>query len=160
MFKTTLSILALCMTPTLALAADEHSHAQHADHHSSAPAIYGQAGHAEHISRTIDILMDDQMQFTPNHIEVQANETVRFRLRNSGRIPHEMVLGTLDELKAHAAEMLAMPDMAHSEPNMINLEAGQQGELIWQFANATTVDFACLIPGHSEAGMLGTIEVQ
>ena len=40
------------------------------------------------------------------------------------------------------------------------LEAGQRGELIWQFAEATMVDFACLIPGHTEAGMVGKIHIE
>ncbi|HHX04702.1 MAG TPA: cupredoxin family protein, partial [Pseudomonas sp.] len=91
---------------------------------------------------------------------VKAGETIKFVIINKGKIAHEMVIGSLDELKEHAAEMLAMPNMQHSEPNMITLEAGQRGELIWQFAEATMVDFACLIPGHTEAGMVGKIHVE
>lgn len=168
MIKKTLSILILSTFSTFVLAAGEHAGDHHAhgmpDHDMStmshAAPFYGQAGELSKVSRTIEVTMDDNMRFTPSKIDVKAGETVRFRIINSGQIPHEMVIGSLDELKAHAAEMLKMPDMQHSEPNMITLDAGQRGELIWQFDKATKVDFACLIPGHTEAGMVGKITVK
>ena len=170
MIKKTLSILILTTLPALAFAAGGHSGDHHAPAHgmpdhdmstmSQAVSFYGQAGELEQVSRTIEINMDDNMRFTPNQIEVKAGETVRFVIINSGKIPHEMVIGSLAELKAHAAEMLEMPDMQHSEPNMLTLDAEQRGELIWQFGKATEVDFACLIPGHTEAGMVGKIIVK
>ena len=170
MFKKTLSILILGTLPALVLAAGEHSGDHHSPAHgmpdhdmstmSQAATFYGQPGELDQVSRTIEVIMDDAMRFTPSQIDVKAGETVRFLIINSGKIPHEMVIGSLDELKAHAAEMLKMPDMQHSEPNMITLDAGQRGELIWQFDQATMVDFACLIPGHTEAGMVGKIHVE
>ena len=168
MFKKALSILILGALPVLVFAAGEHS----GDHHThgmpthdmstmpQAASFYGQPGELERVDRTIEVTMDDAMRFTPSQIDVKAGETVRFLVINSGKIPHEMVIGSLAELKAHAAEMLEAPDMEHSEPNMVTLDAGQRGELIWQFAKATKVDFACLIPGHTEAGMVGQIHVE
>jgi uncharacterized cupredoxin-like copper-binding protein len=103
--------------------------------------------------------MDDTMRFTPSQIRVEPGETVRFFIKNVGKIPHEMVIGSLAELKVHAEQMRKMPGMKHSEPNMITLGAGQRGGLVWQFDKAGTVDFACLIPGHMEAGMLGKVTV-
>lgn len=103
--------------------------------------------------------MNDTMRFTPNVISVEAGETVRFLVRNAGKLPHEMVLGSAAALKAHAAEMQKMPGMEHVEPNMITVAAGQQSELVWRFDMAGTVDFACLIPGHMEAGMVGKVKV-
>src|SRR5699024_10019903 len=113
----------------------------------------------DQVSRTIEVIMDDNMRFTPSKIDVKEGETVRFFIKNAGKIPHELVIGSLAEQKAHAAEMLAMPGMEHTDPSMITLEAGQRGGLVWQFDKATTVDFACLIPGHTEAGMVGKIHV-
>ena len=127
---------------------------------SQAGSFYGQPGKQDQVSRSIEVEMDDNMRFTPSEIAVKAGETIKFVIINKGKIAHEMVIGSLDELKEHAAEMLAMPNMQHSEPNMITLEAGQRGELNWQFAEATMVDFACLIPGHTEAGMVGKIHVE
>lgn len=126
--------------------------------HSSAKI--GQPGDPDQVTRTIEIDMDDNMRFTPSKIEAKQGETIRFFIKNSGQLPHEMVIGTLDALLAHAEEMRQMSHAApHNEPNMITLEAGQRGGLIWHFDQAGTVDFACLIPGHFEAGMAGIIQV-
>lgn len=103
--------------------------------------------------------MDDTMRFTPAQIDVKAGETIRFFIKNTGKLQHEMVIGTLADLKAHAEEMKKMPGMQHVEPNMITLNAGQRGGLVWTFDQAGTVDFACLIPGHMEAGMVGKVNV-
>ena len=99
------------------------------------------------------------MRFTPDQLKFKAGETVRFVVRNDGRIRHEMVIGSVDELKEHAAMMRTNPTMKHADSNMISLAPGEEGEIIWQFGNAGTFDFACLVPGHLEAGMTGKIEV-
>ena len=104
--------------------------------------------------------MDDAMRFTPARIEVREGETVRFRVRNAGKVLHEMVIGTPEELKAHAEMMKKHPGMEHDEPFMSHVAAGKSGDIVWNFNRAGTFQFACLIPGHFEAGMLGTIVVQ
>jgi uncharacterized cupredoxin-like copper-binding protein len=104
--------------------------------------------------------MSDAMRFTPDHIAVRSGETIRFVLQNQGQLRHELVLGTRDALRRHAAMMQMMPDMQHSGPNMASLAPGERGELIWKFSNAGTVAFACLQSGHMEAGMSGAVAVQ
>ncbi|HEY9572058.1 MAG TPA: cupredoxin family protein [Pusillimonas sp.] len=167
--KKALSILALSLLPTLALAAGNHAGGHGAPAHgmpghdmstmSHASSPTGQPGDPAKVTRTIELTMDDTMRFTPSDIQVNAGETVRFFIRNTGKIPHEMVIGSIADLKAHAAEMRKMPDMQHVEPNMITLAPGKIGGLVWQFDQAGTVDFACLIPGHMEAGMVGKVTV-
>lgn len=146
--KKLLSILIFGLLPGLALASGEHDSAM------------GQAGDPAKVSRTIEVTMADSMRFTPDEIKVKAGETIRFFVKNTGKIPHEMVVGTADELKEHAEEMRKMPGMQHAEPNMIALKPGQRGSIVWQFDKPGTVDFACLVPGHMEAGMVGKIEVE
>ena len=145
--KKALSILILGVLPGLALASGGHDSA------------VGQAGDPAKISRTIKVTMEDTFRFTPDVIKVKAGETIRFFVKNAGKIPHEMVIGSMDELKEHAKMMLKMPTM-QPEPNMIALKPGQHGSLVWQFGKPGTVDFACLVPGHMEAGMVGKIEVK
>ncbi|NGM88476.1 cupredoxin family protein [Parapusillimonas sp. SGNA-6] len=167
--KRTLFILALSALPGLVLAsgdhAGEHGHAAHDEpgHAASsahAPGVsVGRPGAAADVTRNIVVTMDDTMRFTPSRVQVHAGETVRFQIRNVGKLAHEMVIGSLEQLKAHAAEMRQTPDMQHAEPNMITLKPGQTGELIWTFDQVGTVDFACLIPGHLEAGMVGKVDV-
>ena len=91
--------------------------------------------------------------------DARQGETVRFVVRNTGQVPHELSLGTLQDLLAHREQMARQPGMTHAEPNQITLAPGQQGEIVWRFTRAGTVHFACLIPGHYEAGMKGQIRV-
>lgn len=146
--KKALSILMFGILPGLVFASGEHD------------SVMGHAGDPAKVSRTIEVTMADTMRFTPDVVKVKAGETVRFLVKNAGKIAHEMVIGTADELKEHADEMRKMPGMQHVEPNTIALKSGQQGRIIWQFDKPGTIGFACLVPGHMEAGMVGKIEVE
>lgn len=122
-------------------------------------AAIGKPGDPEKATRTIRISGSDNMRYNPSEIKVKRGETVRFAVTNSGKIDHELVLGTMKELKKHAELMRKHPGMKHEEANMALVRPGETREIIWQFANAGTVDFACTIPGHLEAGMVGRVEV-
>ena len=119
----------------------------------------GKPGVASKVTRTIAIDMSDAMRFTPSTVQVRRGETIRFVVTNSGQLKHEFNLGTEADLKAHYAQMLKFPEMEHDEPNLVSLAPGKTGEVIWQFTKAGTVHFACLHPGHYEAGMKGTVAV-
>jgi uncharacterized cupredoxin-like copper-binding protein len=80
-------------------------------------------------------------------------------IKNTGKGLHELVIGTKPELDAHAALMVKFPDMQHDEPYMAHVAPGKTSELIWTFNRPGTFDFACLIAGHYQAGMVGTIQV-
>ena len=119
----------------------------------------GKPGDPQKVTRTIEVDMNDTMRFKPANIKVKRGETIRFIVRNSGKVKHEMVLGTIKELKEHAELMRKFPEMEHSDPNQVSVEPGMTGELVWQFTKAGTFDFACLVPGHFEAGMVGKVRV-
>jgi uncharacterized cupredoxin-like copper-binding protein len=110
-------------------------------------------------ARTIEIRMGDDMRFRPDRIEVREGETIRFVVRNSGQVLHEMVIGTGQELAEHAALMRKFPTMEHDEPFMSHVKPRATGELVWNFNRAGSFQFACLVPGHFEAGMKGSILV-
>lgn len=120
---------------------------------------WGIAGDAKAATRTIEIRMTDNMRFAPDRIEVREGETVRFRIVNAGKLLHEMVIGTKQELDAHAEMMMKHPGMEHDEPYMAHVGAGKRGEMVWNFNRPGTFQFACLIAGHYQAGMTGTIVV-
>ena len=122
-------------------------------------SMLGKAGNPKDVTRTIEVAMSDTMRFSPSDIAVKRGETIRFVLRNDGKIKHEMVLGTVKELKEHAALMRKFPEMEHADPNQVSVEPGKTGDMIWQFNRAGKVDFACLQPGHFEAGMVGKVTV-
>lgn len=137
----------------------------HSDKHAPATAYkaeqkdWGILGERRAVKRTITLEMTDNMRFTPDRITVQEGDTVRFIVRNKGRMLHETVIGTANELREHAALMAKFPGMEHDEPYMVHVAPGKTGEIIWNFNRAGNFEFACLIAGHYEAGMRGTITV-
>ena len=141
-----------------AFAHDDDHHK--ADEHEGHATTLGEPGDPGQASRTIDVEMSDAMRFSPASIKVKRGETIKFVVRNTGQLKHEMVLGTIKELKEHAALMQKFPDMEHADPNMVTVEPGKTGELVWRFTRAGTFDFACLQPGHFEAGMVGKVSVK
>lgn len=120
----------------------------------------GRAGLAAEVNRTVPIDMHDNMRFNPQKIEINAGDTVRFFIRNASQQKHDFVIGTREELEQHAQMMQQDPNMAHGDPNMISLQPRQRGGLIWHFDKPGTYYFGCLLPGHFEAGMVGSIEVK
>jgi len=91
---------------------------------------------------------------------VKRGETVRFVVRNHGKVMHEMVIGTMKELQDHADLMRKHPGMEHDEAYMAHVAPGKQGEIVWQFTRAGEFHYACLVPGHMEAGMISRITVR
>ena len=141
-----------------AMAAPGHG-AGHGGGHDAVAAI-GKPGNPAKVSRTVAVDMTDAMRFTPDKIDVKAGETIRFKVTNSGKIRHEMVLGNKADLDSHYQMMLNDPGMRHEEPNSVSLEAGKAGDIVWTFDKAGTVAFACLEPGHYPAGMKGAVSVK
>lgn len=125
--------------------------------HGSNPV--GEPGKAAQATRTVNVDMTDNMRFTPSEISVKQGETVRIVVKNSGAVKHELVLGTPEELKEHYAMMLKMPGMEHADDNMVSVAPGKTGEIVWRFTKVGKVDFACLQPGHYDAGMKGLVNV-
>jgi uncharacterized cupredoxin-like copper-binding protein len=114
------------------------------------------------VNRTIIVVANDEMRFSPSTLTIAKGETVRIEVRNTGKLKHEMVLGTPEELTAHAALMQKFPEMEHVDPNAVTVEAGKTKSLVWKFTKAGTfeIGFACLVPGHFEGGMKGRIIVR
>jgi uncharacterized cupredoxin-like copper-binding protein len=127
----------------------------------SAERPYGREGDPRKVKRVITIDASDAMRYFPDEVRVRRGDTVRFVVRNSGKSPHEMVIGTMDELKKHA-ELVRRheADLASDEPNVTRVQPGQSGKIVWQFTRAGEFYYGCLIPGHFDAGMMGTIVVR
>ena len=170
-----LMLAALALTPIAAYAHDDtlkgmmqgmmpgmmhgKSGGGHSEDGGHAQAV-GKLGDPKKVSRAIQVEMTDDMKFTPAKLNVKRGETIRFVVRNAGQIKHELVIGSMAELKQHAETMRKMPGMEHADPNQVTLAPGESGELVWQFTKAGTVDFACVQPGHLEAGMIGKVSVK
>jgi uncharacterized cupredoxin-like copper-binding protein len=151
--SSSLFLASLVLVTSTAFAGGKHAGGHHGESSTGEPGI------ASKVTRTIHVDAADNMRFTPGDVTVKKGETIRFVIKNSGKVPHEFSLGTEQELKAHYEEMKKFPGMEHDEPNKISLKPGQQGEVIWRFTQAGVVHFACLHVGHYEAGMKGEVKV-
>jgi uncharacterized cupredoxin-like copper-binding protein len=120
---------------------------------------WGIAGEAAQAKRTIAVQMLDTMRFVPERIDVKQGETIRFTARNTGKVLHEFVIGTMQENEKHAALMLKFPTMEHSEPYMAHVPPGEVGQIVWTLNRPGEFEFACLIAGHYQSGMRGKIMV-
>ena len=136
--------------------------------HGSAHDKHGVSGHpgdAKKASRTVKLELKEY-SFSAADLSVKAGETVKFVVTNTGRLKHELTIGTAAEQEAHRKEMEAMSDMKHDEgthampANSIHVGPGQTRELVWTFTTAGKLEFACNYPGHADLGMEGKISVQ
>jgi len=121
---------------------------------------FGRAGNPKAVNRTMTITMSDTMRFTPATLTIKQGDTVQFVVRNDGKLLHEMVLGTESDLAKHAELMRKFPDMEHDEPHMVHVQPGRTESMVWRFNRPGEFRFACLVPGHYEAGMTGKITVR
>ena len=162
---------------------DKHRKPSAIDYSKAQEKPFGRASDPKKAQRTIRVDMSDTMRFSPAELTVRRGEVIRFRVKNSGKVMHEivfgtmndtvrfvvknsgkqmheMVLGTMQELKEHAALMRKHPGMEHDEPWMAHVGPGKTSEMGWQFTRPGTYYYGCLIPGHFEAGMIGKVIVK
>lgn len=162
MIKTLLSgtALAASLTASITVASPGHD------------SNIGEPGETAQVDRTITLEMDE-MKYSPETIDVEAGETIRFEITNVGGAVHEFNIGTDQTWDAHVGEMQAMmregmmtassldhdkmmeAGMMHDDANSVLLEPGDTGEVIWTFPEGGDIGFACNVPGHREAGMVG-----
>ncbi len=161
----TKTISALILASALAAAAPAFANEGAMHHHTEAEAAaFGKLGNAKNVDRTITITATE-IAFDVKNITVKAGETVRFVLVNKGEQPHELSIGSTDEMAEHRQMMvdmagMDMSEMHHEEGNSISTEPGETKELIWQFGKAGSYEFSCNYPGHSEIGMTGPLVVK
>lgn len=156
------AVLALVSTSVFALADEGHG------------ASIGEPGDPSKVNRVIEVSMDE-MKFVPDRIAVKEGETIKFVITNDGRLVHEFNLGTMEMWKGHNKEMRTMlkkgmmsmtklhhdkmmkAGMMHDDPNSVLLAPGETADVIWNFSEAVTLGYACNVPGHLEAGMVGEV---
>jgi uncharacterized cupredoxin-like copper-binding protein len=136
----------------------------HDEHHNATEGFSaGEPGDPNTPSRVIKVTMqerDGEMVFSPDHIEVRKGDQIKFVLYNSGELEHEFVLATAEENLKHAEAMKINPEMEHDDPNARSVSPKNTDEIVWKFTKPGRFEYACLIPGHHEAGMFGTVDVK
>jgi uncharacterized cupredoxin-like copper-binding protein len=155
-----IAFVALACLPfaTLAHGTDDHAKAPKAAM-STEEHPFGVEGDPKKANRTLAISMDDNMHYSQAEIRVKQGETVTFIVSNKGKLMHELVIGTEDELKQHAELMRKNPEMEHEEPYMAHVKPGTTERMTWRFTKPGTFLYGCLVAGHFEQGMKGSIVV-
>ncbi|PYB72171.1 copper-binding protein [Pseudomonas sp. LB-090624] len=152
------------------------------------PFAFGEPAPAAKATRTVNVVLRD-IAFEPKNLQVKAGETVRFVLVNEGKLPHEFNLGDKAMHAEHQKEMVAMQgkmftegmnhegmdhsqmmshghSMAHGgghghgDGNTVLVMPGQRAELTWSFHKSAPIEFACNVPGHYQAGMVGALTIE
>lgn len=153
-------LLALMALASAAFAHEGAKDGKRAETVSTQEKAFGREGDRRRLSRTIRVKMSDGMRFAPGTLQIKLGETIRFVVSNSGKLTHEMVLGTMDDLRQHAELMKRHPGMEHDEPYMIHVASGKTQTMVWQFTKTGEFHYGCLVPGHFEAGMVGKLIVK
>jgi uncharacterized cupredoxin-like copper-binding protein len=123
----------------------------------------GEPGNPKKPARAVTVIMNDSdgsMRFIPDRVEVKKGEQVRFIIQNKGVLKHEFTLASVEDNNKHAELMKKYPDMEHDDPNAKTVDPGKTAEILWRFSKDGAFEFACLIPGHREVGMHGTVTVK
>ena len=120
---------------------------------------FGREGDPKKAARIVRVGMADTMRFSPSSLAIKRGETIKFVVRNHGKVKHEMVIGTMKGLKEHAEMMKKHPGMEHDDPYMAHVAPGRTETIVWQFTREGTYYYGCLEPGHFEAGMIGKLAV-
>jgi uncharacterized cupredoxin-like copper-binding protein len=123
----------------------------------------GEPGDPQKPFRTVKVTMLEdgkRMLFDPAVVEVRLGEQIRFVIFNEGTWNHEFILATKEDNRKHAALMKKFPDMEHDDPNAKRLAPFSSAETLWKFTKRGEFEYACLIPGHIEAGMHGIVVVK
>jgi uncharacterized cupredoxin-like copper-binding protein len=155
--KKYLMTLALAALATSAFASGTHEGGH------DKKSVIGVPGEKSKVTQTIKVTMketdDGKMLYIPNKISVRKGQTVKFSIRNAGEVDHEFVLDRQEANLEHKAVMAKFPEMEHDNPNAVSLAPGESGEIIWKFTSDGPLEFACLKPGHYEAGMRGDLSI-
>jgi uncharacterized cupredoxin-like copper-binding protein len=123
----------------------------------------GEPGDTKKPFRVVKITMLEdgkKMSFEPAVVEVRLGEQVRFEIFNEGTWNHEFVLATEAANRKHAELMKKFPDIEHADPNALRLSPFASGAILWKFTKRGAFEYACLIPGHLDAGMHGVVIVK
>ncbi|MGR3793002.1 cupredoxin domain-containing protein [Vannielia sp. SX4] len=149
-------VLASALAPLSAMADGTHG--------GGHKMMLGEPGHGQ-ATRTVKVVMTEDYEaenvyiFDQKELSFSAGETVRLVIVNEGEEVHEFVMDTAEANAEHKALMEKFPEMEHDDPNAVRLEPGEEAEIIWTFGEAGTFEFACLLPGHYEAGMHGPLTI-
>jgi uncharacterized cupredoxin-like copper-binding protein len=94
-------------------------------------------------------------RFSPDHLQVRPDTTVRFVVRNNDPINHELIIGDDGVHRRHEA---GTEPVHPPRPGEVSVAAGTTAETTFHFRSASVL-YACHLPGHFRYGMSGLVDV-
>lgn len=110
----------------------------------------------------IEVSVQDEFKFNPDTITVRAGQEVTITFNNTGAVEHSFNVLKAGEELDHVVEDIGDEEHLH-EALLFDIHETAPGEsesgTFTMPSEAGEYTIACLIPGHVEAGMVGTLEV-
>ena len=137
----------------------EEAHGHLGGYHEAAGSREREAG------EVLEITLDaEEWRFEPSIVEVPMGHRVKLTLVNDGRVEHDV------EIAGVPAENIEVMDgverherlgggLHHEGVVAAHAEPGTTATVMFTVTEAGEYDFACTIPGHKEAGMVGKLVV-
>ncbi len=98
----------------------------------------------------------EHSRFSFDRLHVRPGTTVRFEVRNTDPIAHELIVGDESVHRRHATGT----ESSHPPvPGELSLGPHETGSTTYTFDKPGTVAFACHLPGHVDYGMQGEVVV-
>ena len=111
---------------------------------------------------TLGVIEGREWGFDPPLILIPVGQRVRLTLVNDGRAEHDVEIAALvaEHIEAVGEEHGRLNGGNHAE-DVVATHAmpGTESSVLFTATEAGKFEFACTIPGHREAGMVGTIVV-
>jgi uncharacterized cupredoxin-like copper-binding protein len=164
-------LLAACSLPGLTPRAAPEGRGERAAPAASASRQPRRQGPTWATGAPVRVVMNDRFRYRPSAIMVRAGHRVTFEVTNTGKLPHEFILGDRASQLDHERQMQAAPagedmDMhthmhmhMHMDAGGLSVPPGQTRRLTWTFDEPGIVLYGCHVLGHWAAGMRGTIVV-
>ena len=112
----------LCIFTSITIAGWSHDHKHDNDANGQrVETVFGIYDPNMKPTRVVDVVMGDNMRFSPGLIKVKNGEIIQFRHTNHGNLMHEFILGTATSLNEHARMMRKSPNMEHNRPYMAHV---------------------------------------
>ena len=98
----------------------------------------------------------EHSRFSRSRLDVAAGTTVRFVVRNTDPIHHELIVG---DQSVHDRHRDGTESLHPPVPGEVSVGPNETRSTIFTFDEPGTVTFACHLPGHLAYGMEGEVAV-
>jgi uncharacterized cupredoxin-like copper-binding protein len=95
------------------------------------------------------------LMFTPANFEAPLGAEVTLKLTNSGAVEHNFVILKQGAVYTTGADIKPEDIIIDAK-----LAAGESGEFTFKIDEAGEYKVVCNVPGHLEAGMVGTLTIK